>query len=299
MNSSEDNPTFLQCTLQQNHQDKQAQGTDLEPYLVILSGNDQGKQYRLIQQENTFGRAEHVDIYIRDPGISRNHGMISIDKGQIILHDHHSTNGSFVNGQRIKKIQIHSNTRIQVGNTTMKIEYKNAREVELEHALQQAANLDALTNILNRRAFIARAIEAFETSQQLSIIMIDVDFFKKINDGYGHSAGDQILIDLARIFLMHMHKEDILARYGGEEFIMLMQNCNLQTVYSRAEDIRKKIAQTKFSFEDTHIPVTISMGICCRESSNSASLTEVIQQADKALYQAKNNGRNRTNSCLG
>ena len=289
--------TNLTATLLESTQEKQAENTGLAPYLVILSGLDQGKQYRLDRQFNIFGRAGDIDIKIVDAKISRKHGAFIIYPDCIILEDYQSTNGCYVNDIRVERQVIESTSRIRVGSTVMKIEYKKANEVESEHALYQAANTDALTNISNRRAFILQAGEKVSVcklnNDNLAIIMCDVDFFKKINDNFGHPAGDQVLKDLAIILQGEMRKDDMLARYGGEEFIMLLHNTDINAVSKLAERIRQKVEQFDFSFEGALIPTTLSIGVCCRNGEEITSLNNVIKEADEALYRAKHNGRNR------
>ena len=289
--------TDLPSTLLESTQEKQAENIGLAPYLVILSGLDHGKQYRLDRQFNIFGRSGDADIKIVDSKISRKHGAFIIYPDCIILEDYQSTNGCYVNDIRVENQVIESTSRIRVGSTVMKIEYKKANEVESENALYQAANTDALTNISNRRAFMLQGREKVSVcmlhNEDLAIIMCDVDFFKKINDNFGHPAGDQVLKELANILQGEMRKDDMLARYGGEEFIMLLHNTDLNAVSKLAERIRQKVEHFDFSFEGTYIPTTLSIGVCCRNGKNIISLNDVIKEADDALYRAKHNGRNR------
>ncbi len=278
-------------------QEKSAENDDLEPYLVILSGQDQGKQYRLHRQYNTFGRTQDVDLTIADAKISRKHGVFIINQDSIVLEDCQSTNGCFVDGIRIQRLVIEATARIQVGNTLMKIEYKKASEVESEIELYEAANVDALTNIPNRRAFMIRAQEEFSYCKRnnchLTIIMCDVDHFKRINDNFGHPAGDQVLKDLANFLHIQMRKEDMLARYGGEEFIMLLRDTAANSASRWAERVREKVEKINFTVQDLIIPATISIGVCSRTGEQMTTLNDVIKEADDALYQAKHNGRNR------
>lgn len=270
----------------------------LEPYLVILSGPDQGKQHRLTQQYNRFGRSTDVDLTIADFRVSRRHGVFIVFPDGVFLEDSQSTNGCYVDNVRIKRQKIEPMSRIRVGNTWMKVEYKKALEVESEQALYQAANSDALTGIPNRRAFMSAAEQEFASSvltQQglFTIVMCDVDHFKRINDNFGHPAGDQVLIDLAQILSTEMRKEDMLARYGGEEFIMLLRNTDLASAVNWAERIREKVQGFQFSFQNQFIPTTLSVGVCCRNWQSLITLEDIIQEADNALYRAKHNGRNR------
>ena len=292
-NISDPNPaTTLDSTLE-IHTEKH----NLDPYLVILSGLDQGKQYHLYRQFNTLGRNGDVDISIMDSKVSRNHGSLIIYPDCIVLKDNQSTNGCYINDIRVESQEVETSARIRVGNTIMKIEYKNASEVKLENALYNAANTDSLTKILNRHAFMCRAEEdvlsSIKNNESLTIIMCDVDHFKRINDSFGHPAGDRILMDLAELIQAQMRKDDMLARYGGEEFIMLLRNEDVDSIVKLAERIRGKVEQYDFSFEDTHIPTTLSIGVCNRNGKEISSLSSLIKEADNALYQAKNNGRNR------
>ncbi len=296
MNDTEKNPLLIQTTILGKTQKDASVNTDLNPYLVILSGQEQGKQYRLQQQYNTFGRAADVDIVIADSSISRKHGVLIIYPDCIVLEDYQSTNGCYVDGVRIERQVIALTARIRVGNTLMKIDFKKDSEVELEQALYKAANTDALTRIPNRRAFMSRAQEEFACLKRhqgnLAIIMCDVDHFKRINDQFGHPAGDHVLRELARILLGLMRQEDILARYGGEEFIMLLRSADADSAFKWAERCRYTIENNEFVFRNIKMPITLSIGICCQSSTMMTTLGAAIQKADDALYMAKNNGRN-------
>jgi diguanylate cyclase (GGDEF)-like protein len=297
MKETEKLATRLQETVLHSTQESPTEKVVLEPYLVILSGHDQGKQFHLHRQHNSFGRTSDVDIVIADAKISRKHGAFIIYPEYIVLEDYQSTNGSYVDGLQVERQVLELSARIKVGNTLMKIEYKNAHEAAAEKALHVAANTDALTNISNRRAFMAKAQEEFSFCQQndkfFTIIMYDVDHFKRINDNLGHPAGDQVLKELAEILQAQIRREDLLARYGGEEFIMLLRGTDADSASKWAERIRKKVEQFNFSIQDEFKPVTLSIGVCCRKGEQITTLEAIIQQADNGLYQAKNNGRNR------
>ncbi len=292
MPSVDDGPTILETI-----KGRPGDGLQFEPYLLVLLAHGQSKHYRLSQQHNIFGRAgDDVDIVVDDSKVSRKHGVFIVYPDEIVLQDYQSTNGCYVDGVRIERQAIGVTSRIQVGNTLMKLEYKSASEVESERALYRAANTDELTNILNRRAFMARAQEEISFSNRnhgnLAILMCDVDFFKKINDKFGHPAGDQVLRDLAKILRMEMRKEDMVARYGGEEFIILVRNTETSSVLKWAERVRSRVEKFSFTFQDKSIPATLSIGVHCNNEKIIA-LDEFIQKADNALYQAKHKGRNR------
>lgn len=269
----------------------------LEPYLVILSGCDRGRHFKLNQQAYVIGRSEEADIVIGDPKISRRHCVFNVYKDRILFEDLQSTNGSFLAGERVEKHWLSAHDRIQAGDTVMRIDYKCYSEAESELALYRAAYTDALTGILNRGAFMQRAHEEFSFCKRnnalLSIVMCDVDHFKCKNDTYGHPAGDQVLKELSAILSEQMRKEDLLARYGGEEFIMMLRETPGDAAAGWAERIRQSVMQHPFAYKGQTIPTTISIGVCTRRVTAIDSLPTLIRIADDALYLAKQNGRNR------
>ena len=269
----------------------------LEPYLVILSGSDRGKHFKLEQSTTVFGRSDEADIVIADPKISRRHGVLNICPEGVRFDDLQSTNGTFLAGERIYTHWLSVNDRILAGDTMMRIDFKCFNEIASAQALYQAAYTDALTGILNRGAFMQRAHEEFSYCKRnnalLSVVMCDVDYFKAINDNYGHPAGDQILKELSDILAEDVRKEDLLARYGGEEFILLLRETPADAAVGWAERIRQTVMGHAFVYQGQLIPTTISIGLCSRRITAIDSLSTIIQVADDALYRAKQNGRNR------
>ncbi len=269
----------------------------IKPYLVVVSGVDQGRQFPLTKVSTILGRDKSADIELIDSKVSRKHAAIVIDNEQIVLEDFQSTNGSYVNEQRITRRLIDAATRIRLGGTIIKIEYKNAIEAELEHAIYLAANSDPLTKLSNRRAFFIRADEEFAFFQRsqhpMTIVMADIDHFKQINDQYGHPTGDFVLYELAKLMQDEMRKEDLLARYGGEEFIMLLRNTDRRAAMLWAERMREKVEQYRFNNGYSSLKATLSIGLFSSENARIRSLEEMILKADQALYYAKKSGRNR------
>jgi diguanylate cyclase (GGDEF)-like protein len=124
----------------------------------------------------------------------------------------------------------------------------------------------------------------------LSLLMFDIDHFKKINDNYGHLAGDAVLAQLAAQVKNKIRREDVFARYGGEEFAILLPEIDLLNARKMGEKVRKLVEKADFRFEETRIPVTISLGVATAEAEDDAA--GVIKRADEFLYEAKNSGRN-------
>jgi two-component system cell cycle response regulator len=171
------------------------------------------------------------------------------------------------------------------------------RTKQNQDKLKEMANRDGLTGIYNH----ALLIELFEKEMKkqerngddLSFIMLDIDHFKKVNDTYGHTVGDLVLKDLARILSNSIRDSDFVGRYGGEEFSIVLTNANEINTYEMCERIKSKIQHHQFYADELSIQVTVSMGYYCKTLSDPISSFDMIKRADEALYKAKKNGRNR------
>lgn len=184
--------------------------------------------------------------------------------------------------------------RVNAGERIVK---NHKRLVYLNEQLEKMADTDGLTRLKNRRYFISNAQKELNRARRynhtLAVMMIDIDYFKKVNDTYGHLTGDVILKQLGRILTRYARESDIISRYGGEEFVILIPETNPKKAYHAAEKLRKVIEKTNFKIDKDIIPVTVSIGVALKTPSNSYSLEKLIDKADKALYQAKNTGRNK------
>ena len=162
--------------------------------------------------------------------------------------------------------------------------------------LHQAALYDYLTGLYNRRVLkdFVKHIEALAERQQkkVGVLMIDIDHFKRVNDVYGHRAGDTVLKECADIIKNSVRKSDLIIRYGGEEFLLLLNDTNKEGLTEVAEKLRKKVESSTFRFQDQAIKVTISLGGALFPEHGD-TVEKVIEVADQALYKAKNSGRNR------
>ena len=171
-------------------------------------------------------------------------------------------------------------------------------QVRLERVLRMEANHDPLTGLFNRRAFFDRAQVAFQHppegngADDCALVMFDIDHFKGVNDRYGHTAGDQVLREVARRAKSVLRDGDVLARYGGEEFIVLLAATRREAARAAAERLRAAMDAQPVQTHDGEIPVSISVGLAFR-SLGSETLATVIKRADACLYRAKRDGRNR------
>ncbi len=163
---------------------------------------------------------------------------------------------------------------------------------------EQLATLDPLTGIDNRRAFYGKAAPVWNISlrhdHDLSVALLDIDSFKRVNDGYGHAYGDKVLIETARVLKKCVREQDLVARWGGEEFIVLLPETGLQEAAALAERLRLAIADMVVKHHDADITVTASFGVARRQTDHH-NLDGLISVADRRLYQAKRGGKNQVN----
>jgi diguanylate cyclase (GGDEF)-like protein/PAS domain S-box-containing protein len=177
-----------------------------------------------------------------------------------------------------------------------------SERIQLYHQVQRLANQDPLTACFNRRHFMTMAEQelkrAVRYNRPISLVMMDIDEFKKFNDLYGHQIGDQVLCSLVNICQKHLRSIDILGRYGGEEFIILMPETVAAGGLQAAERLRKKIEKMKVPSTKTKLGLTVSMGVASLDSdfSETQNLDMLIKRADQALYGAKSAGRNTVRS---
>lgn len=175
--------------------------------------------------------------------------------------------------------------------------------LRLRKRLYHMAIRDDLTSLYNRRhmdeILLQEIRRATRLKTSLGVLMVDIDYFKRINDSYGHAAGDLVLKSLADMLVEEVRKEDVVCRLGGEEFLVLLTNGTLEDYMHRAEYIRGKIADMDLSWDGRQIrPVTVSVGVAAFPQ-HAHALDALLDQADLALYRAKNSGRNRVESADG
>ena len=170
------------------------------------------------------------------------------------------------------------------------------RWMDRERKQRHLMTIDPLTQILNRRGIATQLERIYTTNsnldQPLSISLIDIDFFKKINDQYGHDCGDQVLVHIAKLLRLNIRENDHLGRYGGEEFIVVFENTNLTTAQSILERCRKAIEQHELAYDGQIIRFTASFGLAYATLENSDQ-QRLILATDQALYRAKETGRNK------
>jgi two-component system, cell cycle response regulator len=270
----------------------------LKANFVVLAGQDIGRTFPIEKAELIVGRGEQSDIFIDDEDVSRNHAKIEVTADAILLKDLGSTNGTLVNGRKITERKLEDGDRIQIGNlTVLKFNFLDNMEEEFNEQLYTAANKDFLTQIYNRKYFLDRLKMEISYARRhetaLSLLMLDLDFFKKVNDTHGHLAGDSVLKQFTAEIAASKRHEDLFARYGGEEFILLLRGTPKETAIQIAEKIRMKIEQFGFDVDGQNLRLTVSIGLVTFFRNNYKNDETFLRAADALLYRAKKEGRNR------
>ena len=196
-------------------------------------------------------------------------------------------------------------TEVAKGNFSLKVDFLgdfstafNEMTAQLKEAttrLQRMVGLDPLTKIANRLTlndFLATAFQqTCRLNEVLSVLLIDIDFFKKINDTYGHSVGDEVLIQTTRLLSSQFRASDCFARYGGEEFMAVLPRTDLQTAIKIAQRILEVVEQNVFHINELELKLTISIGVSVRKEEDTRA-EDIVLRSDEALYEAKRSGRN-------
>jgi diguanylate cyclase (GGDEF)-like protein len=261
---------------------------------VIIAGVEIGRRVELLTDEVSIGRSDQSGLCINSDLVSRHHATVVKAGDHHEVRDEGSTNGTFVNDRRITGSEtLADGDQIRIGRTVIKYT-RSPLEVGYLERLTELATHDSLTGIFNKRRFDeAFPVEVARVSQQgvaLSLVLFDIDHFKRINDGHGHPAGDAVLREVTTIATKCLAGGGLLARVGGEEFAVLLP-IGLAGARYTAERLRATIEAHKFVVDQKEIPVTISLGVA--EAVAAEGPTELYERTDALLYQSKHGGRNR------
>jgi diguanylate cyclase (GGDEF)-like protein len=269
-------------------------------FLLVIAGEHLGEMYPLKEPEIILGRGHDATIQLPDDdGVSRRHAKLICHGSEVQIEDLGSANGTIVNGTTLDSVRVlKDGDKIALGSTTvLKFTYSDDLEEDFQRQMLEAALRDGLTKLFNKKYFMERldAELAFAGRHRtpLSLIMLDVDHFKRINDTFGHPTGDAVLVRLAGIMVETARKEDVLARYGGEEFVILCRGVNVTNAGVLAERLRERIAVARLDHDGQTIAVTVSLGVAGYPDVAAKTCEELLSATDDALYAAKSAGRNR------
>jgi diguanylate cyclase (GGDEF)-like protein len=265
--------------------------------VVIYSGEAGllGKRFVLDRSPLRVGRGPDNHIVLEGDSVSRRHVQFERRGGWYAV-DNDSTNGTYVNEEQIPhEACLNNGDRIKVGPTILKFLSGADAEAKYHEEIYRMTIVDGLTQVHNKRylfeALEREVIRARRHQRDLSALMFDIDYFKRVNDDYGHLAGDYVLRELAKLVQERIRRDEIFARYGGEEFAIVLPETPLDGAVALAEDLRKRVADHRFVFQGERLPVTISIG--CAKLAEHGAATDLIQHADEKLYEAKHSGRDR------
>jgi len=267
-------------------------------FLMVLAGAHTGHMQK-VDKEVTVGRSQKADLRVIDDGASRLHARVFTAGGVTYVEDLGSRNGTRLNGEPVTRaVPLHDGDKIQIGATCMlKFSFQDDLEENFQRGMYEAALRDGLTKVFNKKALMDHLRSEFAFASRhgtpLSLIMFDLDHFKGVNDTHGHPAGDYVLRTVAELTQSTVRQEDFLARFGGEEFTVACRGVPAEQSAALAERLRGKIDRYRFEFDDTLIPISISLGVAGFPDAAIADVDGLIAAADSALYQAKNAGRNR------
>ena len=248
-------------------------------------------------QPIVIGRDHGCDLLILHPSVSRRHCEIRLDDGRYRVRDLGSTNTTRLNERVVESAELADGDHLIIGESIVKFIGDGSVEAGYHEEVYQLASHDELTGLYNRRLFIELFERELARTERnglpLAFAILDIDWFKRINDSYGHPTGDQVLRQVAQTIRHGMRTRDVAGRIGGEEFGLLIPDMEWDHVVEHMDAIRNAVGNSTYSLDGVREVITLSIGVarCDAGHSNRPSL---MRAADTALYKAKQDGRNRT-----
>jgi len=256
-----------------------------------------GTRYTLADSPVVLGRGTDCDIRINDHSVSRRHARIQPGADGYYAVDLQSTNGTFVNDQPASMYKLKDGDYLRIGNCIYRFLIGGNVEAEYHEEIYRLTIIDALTDIHNKRylmEFLDRELaRSGRYGRPLTLLMIDIDRFRDVNETLGHLGGDFTLREIAARIKGNIRKEELFARYGGEEFAVVLPETNRDGAIILAERLRAVVENQTFRYEDKVYTVTVSLGIATTAGDETMTPATLLRLADEKLYQAKNEGRNR------
>jgi two-component system, cell cycle response regulator len=274
-----------------------ATGDDCLVVIHTAVQTELGRRYLLNEAVMTIGRGPTNRIAVSSDAVSRQHAKLERRGNDFLVSDLNSTNGTFINNERARtrNSRLNGGDQIRVGDTVFKYLAGSDIEAQYHEVIGRMAVSDGLTNLANRKHLDIMLGEEIQRSQRhhrrLSMLMVDIDHFKTINDVHGHLAGDRVIAGLAHLLRQRLRSDDKLGRYGGEEFCAILPETGLSDATAIAETLRTLVATQPFPVDAKRLTVTISIGAA--ELKPNMQGIDLYRAADEMLYRAKNQGRNQ------
>ena len=269
------------------------------PVVMVLNGTDLGKRYILDDASFVIGRnPDHANIVLHDRAVSNMHTRIDYNarQQQFFITDLESKNGIWVNSQRTDNSPLSPGDKIFIGSTVLKFTLEDAFEDKFHTRVNELMNIDELTGLPIKRVFDQKFHSAFMKAKRrgkpLSLLMMDMDGLKKINDTHGHLLGSHSISECGKIIGKYVGRKGTACRYGGDEFIAYLRKMAVEDAEALGESIRQTIANHTINLNERSVTPTISIGVA-ELSENLEIPQELVCIADEALYRAKEAGRNR------
>lgn len=295
--------------IQQSAEDTRPVPRERRPALVFLRGELMAVPIPLERDEVVLGRAVEADVRVNDFRASRQHARISVVRDpetkvtRYKIKDLGSTNGTLLNGQPISEAFLDEGDKIAIGDYLFRFEMFDEIDREFQQQIHRLLAHDELTGLLSSKSFFSElrreAGLAQEDSRPFCVLMMDLDYFKLVNDSYGHLVGSQTLEEMGGVLKGALRAGDVAARFGGEEFAAFLLDADYAQGLVAAERVRVAIEKHEFSAvrkgsseEPRTHRITISIGIAAFPD-DARDPIELVELADSALYRAKRNGRNR------
>lgn len=267
--------------------------------LVRIYPSDNGPcgLWNLEKDLMVIGRAADCDIHLDDDSVSREHAEIRRETEGYVLHDLESTNGTWVNDERVSSTLLTAGDRVRWGSQIVKFLSSDHIESQYNETVYKTTTTDGLTAAHNKRYMLdvlGRSIaRTRHGGRPVTLIMMDIDFFKQVNDNHGHLAGDEVLQEFAHRVSDNIEEYHVFCRYGGEEFFLIIDEGSAVEARQIGEKIREIVSAHPF---DTHvgpIDITVSLGLASTSGKDCVDQLALIARAEEKLCEAKHSGRNK------
>jgi two-component system cell cycle response regulator len=265
------------------------------PALIVMSGQKVGERVRVIGNVQ-IGRSAELELVLPDPGVSLRHAFLEDRGDAFALVDLGSTNGTFVNGQRVVETPIAHGDKLRFGQTVVRFEVQDETDEAYAETIAQRLHVDDLTGLYQRGRFDTELelllARARDDQRPLSLLVMDLDGVKVINDTHGHLFGAYTISECGKLIGRLLEAPRIACRFGGDEYVAALPDCELEAAVIEAERIRACIAGHPFVHEGIALRPGISIGVA-EFPTHATSAEALFHAADEMLYKAKRAGKNR------